>query len=288
MDPRRLAIVLVRPQGPANVGSVARLAANFGIADLRLVAPHAPMNEEARMWASGATEALDAARSQSDLDGALSEFGAVVATSSLRGRVGRGSIPLADLPMRLAALPPETRVALLFGPERSGLSEKERSRASLTVFIPTSPEAPVLNLSHAVAVILATLVVFARPARSHTQEQISPAAEAEAMIAHWDQALEAIGFYDTGHRQATLRDWRRIIVRGPLTRREVAILRGVANRILVSLRLASRPAERSPKTSGATTQRPPRRSGPRRGQGAEDTGSGSSRPSRRSQRRDPR
>jgi TrmH family RNA methyltransferase len=246
VDPERFAIVLVRPQGPANVGSVARLAANFGVPDLRLIAPHAPLNEEARMWASGATDALDAARSFHGLDEALSEFGAVVATSSLRGRIGRGSLPLAELPARLAALPSTTRIALLFGPERSGLSEKERSRASLTAFIPTSPGAPALNLSHAVAVTLATLVAFPRPARSHPQETTAPAAETEAMVEHWDRALEAIGFYDTGHREETLRDWRRIIARERLTRREVAILRGVANRILVSLKLAGRIGRENP------------------------------------------
>ena len=67
-------------------------------------------------------------------------------------------------------------------------------------------------------------------------EPWAPAAEIEAAIAHWDRALDAIDFYDTGHRERSLRDWRRLIAGRPLTMREVAILRGVANRILVSLK----------------------------------------------------
>ena len=63
-----------------------------------------------------------------------------------------------------------------------------------------------------------------------------PAAEIEAAIAHWDLALDAIDFYDTGHRDRSLRDWRKLVAARPLTARDVAILRGVANRILVSLR----------------------------------------------------
>jgi tRNA C32,U32 (ribose-2'-O)-methylase TrmJ len=61
----------------------------------------------------------------------------------------------------------------------------------------------------------------------------------QAMVDHWDRALDAIGFYDTGHHDRTLRDWRRLIAGRPLTERDVAILRGVAHRILVALRRQS-------------------------------------------------
>ncbi len=63
--------------------------------------------------------------------------------------------------------------------------------------------------------------------------------EIEGAIGHWDRALDAIGFYDTGHRDRTLRDWRRIVAGRPLSERDVKILRGVANRVLVSLRRKS-------------------------------------------------
>ena len=64
---------------------------------------------------------------------------------------------------------------------------------------------------------------------------MAKADEIEGAIGHWDRALDAIGFYDTGHRDRSLRDWRRIVAGRPLSERDVTILRGVANRVLVSL-----------------------------------------------------
>ena len=96
-----------------------------------------------------------------------------------------------------------------------------------------------MNLSHAVALVLGTL--RARDERSGAgtadpRDPLAPAEEIEAAVAHWDRALDAIDFYDTGHRDRSLRDWRRLIAARPLTVREVAILRGVANRVLVALK----------------------------------------------------
>jgi tRNA C32,U32 (ribose-2'-O)-methylase TrmJ len=70
-------------------------------------------------------------------------------------------------------------------------------------------------------------------------EEWAQARNVDAMLEHWDRALDAIGFYDTGHRERTLRDWRRLTAGRPLSVRDVALLRGVANRILVSLRRSS-------------------------------------------------
>src|SRR5262249_46069606 len=126
----------------------------------------------------------------------------------------------------------------VFGPERSGLTEEERARASACLRLPTDPAFPTMNVSHAVAVVLAaaTLAEASLPA---PEEDLSPASDVEGAIEHWDRALDAIGFYDTGHRERSLRDWRKLVAARPLTRRETAILRGVANRILVSLRRAA-------------------------------------------------
>jgi tRNA C32,U32 (ribose-2'-O)-methylase TrmJ len=92
-----------------------------------------------------------------------------------------------------------------------------------------------MNLSHATAVVLAATRLASR-SDSPNEESWAPARAVEAMIEHWDRALEAIGFYDTGHRDRSLRDWRRLISGKPLPERDVALLRGVANRILVSLK----------------------------------------------------
>jgi len=232
-------LVLVRPRVPGNLGSVARAAKNFGVADVRLIEPACEPDEEAFRLASGADDLLAAMRRFPTLLEAVADFDAVVATSSLRGRSERRWLTLGELPGFLGSLGAETRVAYVFGPERSGLTEEERSRASATLTLPTDPVFPTMNLSHAIAVILAVHRTFSESAGTPDRdEELAPSRDVEAAVEHWDRALEAIGFYDTGHRDRSLRDWRRLVAARPLSVREVAILRGVANRVLVSLRRA--------------------------------------------------
>lgn len=231
------AIVLVAPRVPGNLGSIARAAKNFGVADVRLVEPACEPDEEALRLASGADDLLGAMRRFPTLVDALADCDAVIATSSLRGRTERRWLALGELPDYLAALGPAARVAYVFGRERSGLTEEERSRASATLTLPTSPPFPTMNLSHALVAVLAVHRAFSTTAGGAARdEDLAPSRELEAAVEHWDRALDAIGFYDTGHRGRSLRDWRRIVAGRPLSMREVAILRGVANRVLVSLR----------------------------------------------------
>lgn len=234
---RPAAIVLVRPRLPANLGSVARVAKNFGAAPLRLVEPAAPADEEAVRLASGADDVLEGLSRHETLTEAVADCEIVIATSSLRGRGQSRPLQLAELPGYLSRGTPG-RIAFVFGPERSGLTEQERSHASTSLRLPTRPDFPTMNLSHAVAVVLAVATAFEtkeEPAPAK-KERLAPAAEIEATVAHWDRALEAIGFYDTGHRERSLREWRRLVAGRPLSEREVAMLRGVANRVLVSLK----------------------------------------------------
>ena len=240
MESAAPAVVLVRPHVPGNLGSAARAAMNFGVDEMRLVEPACVPDEEAHRLASGADALLERMNRFPTLVDAVAEFDVVVATSSLRGRSERRWLTLAELPSFLNSLSNGARVAYVFGPERSGLTEEERSRASATVNVPTEPDFPTMNLAHAVAVLLAVHRTFAgSSAATPPEEDLAPSREIEGAIGHWDRALDAIGFYDTGHRERSLRDWRSIVAGRPLTLREVALLRGVANRVLVSLRRKS-------------------------------------------------
>jgi tRNA/rRNA methyltransferase len=158
-------LVLVEPAGPLNVGSVARLCANFGIEGLRLVAPRCdPLGEEARRMAVHGLGLLERARSYPTLAAALADCRRVVATS---GR-GEGE-PLPPSPPGEAlrwllgaerggdpAQPkaPASPSALVFGREDRGLSNDELLQAGRILQIATGPEYASLNLSHAVAVVL--------------------------------------------------------------------------------------------------------------------------------------
>ena len=240
MSSREIGIVLVRTRHAGNLGSAARAAKNFGVRDMRLVEPTAAADEEAVRLSSGADDVLASSRRFDSLDAAVADFDVVVATSSLRGREEQRFLELADLPAFLGEIGPEARVAFVFGPERSGLTEEERSRAAACLRLPSRPEFPTLNVTHALAAVLAVARMSEPDPRESGSGPWATAGEIEGAIGHWDRALEAIGFYDTGHRDRSLRAWRRIVAGRPLTEKEAAILRGVANRVLVALRIKSR------------------------------------------------
>lgn len=204
-----------------------------------MVDPGVLPDEESARLAAGADGVLASIRRFPTLAEAVAEFPVVVTTSSFRGRGRARFVELVELPRFLAEAGEAATVAFVFGPERSGLTEDELAHASACLRLPTARDFPTMNLSHAMAVVLAVASGFraeASPTRQDAPAPWAPSGEVDSAIAHWDRALEAIDFYDTGHREQSLRDWRRLIAGRPLTTREVAILRGVANRILVSLR----------------------------------------------------
>ncbi len=234
-------IVLVRPHNASNLGSVARVAKNFGLRGFAVVEPAVVPDLDSGRLAVGAADLLGAITRHPSLDSAVAEFPVVVTTSSMRGRGRVRRLELSELPGFLAetgAVP----AAFVFGPERSGLTEDELARSSACLRLPTDPDFPTMNLSHAVALVLGVATAFTRAEGEVAEppEPWAPAAEIESAIAHWDRALDAIAFYDTGHRERSLRDWRRLVAGRPMTMREVAILRGVANRVLVTLRRQER------------------------------------------------
>lgn len=237
-------IVLVRPHNASNLGSVARVARNFGLAGFSVVEPAVSPDPDSIRLAVGAAPLLDAIASYPSLSAAVAPFPVVVTTSSFRGRSRARLLELSDLPPFLSETG-QLSTAFVFGPERSGLTEDELARASACLRLPTDAEFPTMNLSHAVALVLGVATAFAPlSAAARAAEPFAPAAEIEGAIGHWDRALEAIGFYDTGHRDRSLRDWRRLVAGRPMSIREVKILRGVANRVLVALRI--REKERNP------------------------------------------
>ena len=238
---RDISIVLVRTHTPGNLGSAARASKNFGVRDVRLILPAAEPDDEAGRLASGADDVLVGMTRFASLSDAVADFDAVVVTSSLRGRDEQRFLELAELPGFLGELGDSARVVFVFGPERSGLTEEERARGSACLRLPSRPEFPTLNVAHSVAAVLAVARMAegdAPPApRDTVRDGWAAARDVEGAIEHWDRALEAIGFYDTGHRDRSLRAWRKIVAGRPMTAREAAILRGVANRVLVALRL---------------------------------------------------
>ncbi|HFB38840.1 MAG TPA: RNA methyltransferase, partial [Oceanithermus sp.] len=167
-------VVLVGVQESGNVGMAARAMKNFGLKSLWLVAPEAdPLAEEARKFAVGARDVLEAARVVPDLDAALADVHWVAATTARAryGYPGRLFTPRELAPLLRGRAEAGERVALVFGRERSGLTNAELDRAHYVVRIPTDPGFKSLNLAQAV-LILAYELFLAEP---RVTEQPRPA-----------------------------------------------------------------------------------------------------------------
>jgi tRNA/rRNA methyltransferase len=147
-------IVLVNTRNPLNIGAAARAMSNFGFDDLRLVQPFEPSFREARS-AVGAAEILKSARAFGDLATAVSDCSLVVGTTAGHGRELQHELrPLAQAVSLLRRQAGRGRVALLFGSEKRGLSNKDFSHCHWLLQIPTREEHGSMNLGQAVAVCL--------------------------------------------------------------------------------------------------------------------------------------
>jgi tRNA/rRNA methyltransferase len=239
-----VAVVLVRPREEGNVGAAARAMANMGLGRLILVEPAAALGPTARAFAVGARHVLDGCSRVASLREALAPFPRVIGTTSTRDR--RQAVPLIgprELPERLAADPPGTPVALVFGPEVGGLTNEELACANLVVSIPCAPLQATLNLAQAV-LILAYELYQARLGGSGpgvgdaglagtaaaVAEVPATTADVDGLFDQAEAVLRRIGFDRDSTFPGVLRDLRAAAARARLSEREAAILRGICRR----------------------------------------------------------
>lgn len=252
-----LHLVLVEPAGPLNVGSVARLCANFGIDQLRLVSPRCdPLAEEARRMAVRGLHHLETAPIFASLSAAIADCGRVVATS---GRQEGSPLELQSPARALgwlnatSASPPGPPSALVFGREDRGLSNDELLQAGRLLRIPTSGPQPSLNLSHAVAIVLHALQ------DSHPQgEDVAPVVsigaaagpgdpcvrgELEAALADATDLLLEVGYLLPHSARARMAKVRGLLQRAQVSGPEVALLRGMVCQLRWASRRVSPPGD---------------------------------------------
>jgi len=168
-------VVLVSPRNPLNIGAVARAMANFGFAHLSVVTPYEPHWREARS-AVGADALLENAKTTESLAEAVANCTLVIGTATLTHRQPEQRVvPLPALPPIIQQeLNRGGRVALVFGPEKHGLTREDLSWCNLLAEIPTDPRQPSMNLGQAAAVCLYELSSRARrTSRSEDEEIVS-------------------------------------------------------------------------------------------------------------------
>ena len=229
-------MVLVEPAGPLNVGSVARLCANYNIEDLRLVAPRCdPSDPEAVRMAVHGDAVLQHAAIFPSLLEAVADCQQVVASC---GRIDHGEIPLQSpeeiAPWVHAGRRQGLRSALVFGREDRGLSNEELLISHRVVKLHTGDTYPSLNLSHAVAVVLHELErerrLQVQPDAPVREIPASPP-ELDGCLRDAEELLLEVGFLLEHTARARMAKVKGLVQRALIRSDEVALLRGMVRQL---------------------------------------------------------
>ena len=228
-------VVLVRPRNPLNIGAAARAMANFGIKDLVVVQPYGPVWRETRS-AVGAEEVVRNARAVESLAEALGDATLVVGTTSGQRRtLDRKLRDLDDLRAWIKKQTQQRRrgqAAILFGSEKTGLSNENLSYCHVLARIPTRPACPSMNLGQAVAVCCYELARRGGGAKvgNTTRAQVSSPASIQSLehiLERATRVLESAGYLKPKSRTATLMKLRRLLIERRLSSHDAKILGGV-------------------------------------------------------------
>lgn len=224
------AIILVRPQLGANIGACARAMLNFGLSDLRLVAPRDGWpNPDAGPSASGADQVLADAQVFDSVADAVADLHFIYATTLRDRALTRPVVTPAHAAREMHARAASS--GLMFGPERSGLETDDLVCAQAVITVPVNPGFGSLNLAQAVLIVAyewfrqtdatpaTAMVNYDGPARN---------ADLERLIVAVDADLDAAGYYTVVSRAAIARlTLRNLLTRPAFSHNEVRTLRGV-------------------------------------------------------------
>lgn len=225
-------VVLVEPMHDGNVGAVARSMGNFGFEDLFMVNP-CPLTEEAFKRAKHAGEILRNAAVVSTFEEAVADCSLVVGTSGIVTYGEKHFVRIPEAPRTFAekAGAHEGRVALVFGPEDLGLTQEQLERCDVLVHIPSHEGYPVLNLSHAVSIILYEIFLAGNPV---SQPRAASTEEREKLFEFFHELLAAID-YPEFRREKTEVMFRRLMGRAVPTKWEFYTIMGVLSDAVKSI-----------------------------------------------------
>lgn len=234
----RLCVVLVDARNPLNIGAAARAMSNFGFLRLRVVNPYDVAFREAKS-AVGAASLLANAEEFNKVADAVADCTLVVGTTAVRHRELQHPLRRLEYGARLIRKELATgRVALVFGPEKTGLSNDDLSYCHWLMNIPTREQHISMNLGQAVAVCLYELVRDAKKAAAakETKEKRATAGEVERISDGLLEALHRSGYVKPIAATSTEERVRRLVRRMDLTSQDAELWLGMLRQILWKVR----------------------------------------------------
>ena len=226
-----LNVILVEPENSGNIGATARVMKNFGFTELILVNPKARLDDEAFSRAMHAKDVLESCRIVNSLQEL--EFDVLVATSSHAGHdyhIARTAITAEELGKKIDL---NQNVGIVFGRESKGLTIDEILTCDFLVTIPASPVYPVLNLSHAVAIILYEIFKN-NTSWSPTGYREATKKEKEGLFQEIEKICQLLGLQEH-RRRFTLQIFKKVLNRAFISGREAYTLRGFLRRVREAL-----------------------------------------------------
>ena len=238
-DAPQPSIVLIRPQMGENIGAAARAMWNFGLDRMRIVAPRDGWpNPSAVAMASGAGRLLDEAEVSQTVADSVADRTYVYATTArpreLTKPVFSPEAAMKDAASRIAR---GEKVAVMFGPERSGMENADIAHANAIITVPVNPDFPSLNLAQCVLLLgyewrraseeVVDMVVQGQTIETADHRDI------EALARHYEERLDEAGFFYPDHKAENMKvNLRNLWSRMPMTRADVQMLHGVLRQLL--------------------------------------------------------
>jgi tRNA/rRNA methyltransferase len=226
-----LRIVLVRPRGSGNIGSIARVMKNFGARELAIVGSARTRSFWARAMAVHGRDILSEAKCYETIREATADCRLIVGTTARSGLYRNHSRRPREVAPEIAAAARSAKVALLLGPEDHGLSNKDLEPCQLLITIPTHSDYQSLNVAQATVVCLYEIFVASMTELPRSAIKRAEAQNIERMFDIMRHSLLKIGFLDSENPEHMLLAFRRFLGRAGLEDKDVRILTGLFRQI---------------------------------------------------------
>jgi len=227
-------LFLIRPCHAGNIGSSARAMKNMGFRNLVLVNPVNYNVPETNMMAWNSHDIIKNARVFSSIKESLAGYNFVIGTTRRTGKGRENLYPLEEIAGEIASIAVNNKVAILFGPENTGLLNTDLEQCHKLAFIDTDSLFPSLNLAQAVLIVCYEIHKIIRKAEPKSSLKPAKKEHIDFMYAHIDDTLKLLGYGVKGNRPLRKQILKRIhavFSRSLLERKDVQMIRGLCQQI---------------------------------------------------------